>query len=81
MNLHCCFLVTKRRDNTIYTLNQGKFEEFIKLCLFGLLPAIALFLGQYFIYKNIELLIASVGCIVLFIFLAFIFIIDKWRTI
>jgi len=65
--------------NTIkktYQIGHERIKQLIQTILIGLLPAIALFIGQYFINHIIELLYASIICIIIFTILAIIYLIE-----
>ena len=67
--------------NTIektYRIGHERIKQLIQTVLIGLLPAIALFIGQYFINNIIELLYASVLCIIIFMILAIVYLFDPF---
>ena len=67
--------------NTIkktYQIGHERIKQSIQTILIGLIPAIALFIGQYFINHIIELLYAFIMCIIIFIILSIIYIFDPF---
>ena len=61
-----------------YHIEKDRVKQLIQTTLIGLISAFALFLGQYFINNIVELLYASIACIILFILLAIVYIVEPF---
>lgn len=61
-----------------YYIAHERIKQLIQTILIGLIPAIALFIGQYFINNIIELLYASIICVSIFVILAIIYVFDSF---
>ena len=62
-----------------YQIGKDRVKQLIQTILIGLIPAFALFIGQYFTNSIIELLYASIACIVVFIILAIVYIVEPFH--